>query len=219
MANTLGYSDFAAIKSLRTLRALRPLRALSRFEGMRVREGCRGVTCWTTTRAAPHAHQHPHRQSVCRNGCCCQSTLGSNSLASPQLPAFLPGNIVLAPPPPTVSCSQIGCSLSSHSDESEMRCEFFFLFSYSSSSSMGGRGGKKHVFVPDQSELALPPSLGPAQSFLVGHSSSSYTVTQEREAKLWRSNSQPGLLSLREPIMPSSSSPPPPPPPSPALWL
>uniref|UniRef100_A0A8C1RMS3 Sodium channel protein n=1 Tax=Cyprinus carpio TaxID=7962 RepID=A0A8C1RMS3_CYPCA len=34
--NTLGYSDFAAIKSLRTLRALRPLRALSRFEGMRV---------------------------------------------------------------------------------------------------------------------------------------------------------------------------------------
>ncbi len=37
MANTLGYSDFAAIKSLRTLRALRPLRALSRFEGMRVR--------------------------------------------------------------------------------------------------------------------------------------------------------------------------------------
>lgn len=37
VANTLGYSDFAAIKSLRTLRALRPLRALSRFEGMRVR--------------------------------------------------------------------------------------------------------------------------------------------------------------------------------------
>uniref|UniRef100_A0A8D3AAP1 Sodium channel protein n=1 Tax=Scophthalmus maximus TaxID=52904 RepID=A0A8D3AAP1_SCOMX len=36
VANTLGYSDFAAIKSLRTLRALRPLRALSRFEGMRV---------------------------------------------------------------------------------------------------------------------------------------------------------------------------------------
>uniref|UniRef100_A0A8C5B356 Sodium channel protein n=1 Tax=Gadus morhua TaxID=8049 RepID=A0A8C5B356_GADMO len=36
LANTLGYSDFAAIKSLRTLRALRPLRALSRFEGMRV---------------------------------------------------------------------------------------------------------------------------------------------------------------------------------------
>uniref|UniRef100_A0A3P8RT04 Sodium channel protein n=1 Tax=Amphiprion percula TaxID=161767 RepID=A0A3P8RT04_AMPPE len=36
IANTLGYSDFAAIKSLRTLRALRPLRALSRFEGMRV---------------------------------------------------------------------------------------------------------------------------------------------------------------------------------------
>uniref|UniRef100_A0A3P9AB90 Sodium channel protein n=1 Tax=Esox lucius TaxID=8010 RepID=A0A3P9AB90_ESOLU len=35
-ANALGYSDFAAIKSLRTLRALRPLRALSRFEGMRV---------------------------------------------------------------------------------------------------------------------------------------------------------------------------------------
>ncbi|KAK2821990.1 hypothetical protein Q5P01_022055 [Channa striata] len=35
-ANSLGYSDFAAIKSLRTLRALRPLRALSRFEGMRV---------------------------------------------------------------------------------------------------------------------------------------------------------------------------------------
>lgn len=33
----MGYSDFAAIKSLRTLRALRPLRALSRFEGMRVR--------------------------------------------------------------------------------------------------------------------------------------------------------------------------------------
>lgn len=37
VANSLGYSDFAAIKSLRTLRALRPLRALSRFEGMRVR--------------------------------------------------------------------------------------------------------------------------------------------------------------------------------------
>uniref|UniRef100_A0A3Q4MH81 Sodium channel protein n=1 Tax=Neolamprologus brichardi TaxID=32507 RepID=A0A3Q4MH81_NEOBR len=37
VANTLGYSDLAAIKSLRTLRALRPLRALSRFEGMRVR--------------------------------------------------------------------------------------------------------------------------------------------------------------------------------------
>uniref|UniRef100_A0A3Q4GT06 Sodium channel protein n=1 Tax=Neolamprologus brichardi TaxID=32507 RepID=A0A3Q4GT06_NEOBR len=37
LANTLGYSDLAAIKSLRTLRALRPLRALSRFEGMRVR--------------------------------------------------------------------------------------------------------------------------------------------------------------------------------------
>uniref|UniRef100_A0AAQ6IJL8 Sodium channel protein n=1 Tax=Anabas testudineus TaxID=64144 RepID=A0AAQ6IJL8_ANATE len=36
VANSLGYSDFAAIKSLRTLRALRPLRALSRFEGMRV---------------------------------------------------------------------------------------------------------------------------------------------------------------------------------------
>ncbi|KAJ8337205.1 hypothetical protein SKAU_G00384250 [Synaphobranchus kaupii] len=36
IANSLGYSDFAAIKSLRTLRALRPLRALSRFEGMRV---------------------------------------------------------------------------------------------------------------------------------------------------------------------------------------
>ncbi len=37
VANSLGYSDFGAIKSLRTLRALRPLRALSRFEGMRVR--------------------------------------------------------------------------------------------------------------------------------------------------------------------------------------
>ncbi|XP_048872082.1 sodium channel protein type 4 subunit alpha-like [Brienomyrus brachyistius] len=36
IANALGYSDFAAIKTLRTLRALRPLRALSRFEGMRV---------------------------------------------------------------------------------------------------------------------------------------------------------------------------------------
>ncbi|XP_060683159.1 sodium channel, voltage-gated, type I-like, alpha isoform X4 [Hemiscyllium ocellatum] len=36
VANTLGYSELGAIKSLRTLRALRPLRALSRFEGMRV---------------------------------------------------------------------------------------------------------------------------------------------------------------------------------------
>uniref|UniRef100_A0A8C5R644 Sodium channel protein n=1 Tax=Leptobrachium leishanense TaxID=445787 RepID=A0A8C5R644_9ANUR len=36
VANALGYSELAAIKSLRTLRALRPLRALSRFEGMRV---------------------------------------------------------------------------------------------------------------------------------------------------------------------------------------
>ncbi|XP_043549833.1 sodium channel, voltage-gated, type I-like, alpha isoform X1 [Chiloscyllium plagiosum] len=36
IANTLGYSELGAIKSLRTLRALRPLRALSRFEGMRV---------------------------------------------------------------------------------------------------------------------------------------------------------------------------------------
>ncbi|XP_067115667.1 sodium channel, voltage-gated, type I-like, alpha [Osmerus mordax] len=35
-ANTLGYAELGAIKSLRTLRALRPLRALSRFEGMRV---------------------------------------------------------------------------------------------------------------------------------------------------------------------------------------
>lgn len=38
----MGYSDFAAIKSLRTLRALRPLRALSRFEGMRVRVSING---------------------------------------------------------------------------------------------------------------------------------------------------------------------------------
>ncbi|CAM5094729.1 unnamed protein product [Eretmochelys imbricata] len=36
IANSLGYSDMGAMKSLRTLRALRPLRALSRFEGMRV---------------------------------------------------------------------------------------------------------------------------------------------------------------------------------------
>lgn len=43
VANTLGYSDFAAIKSLRTLRALRPLRALSRFEGMRVRVSINGT--------------------------------------------------------------------------------------------------------------------------------------------------------------------------------
>ncbi|CAM2105161.1 unnamed protein product [Caretta caretta] len=35
IANSLGYSDMGAMKSLRTLRALRPLRALSRFEGMR----------------------------------------------------------------------------------------------------------------------------------------------------------------------------------------
>lgn len=39
----MGYSDFAAIKSLRTLRALRPLRALSRFEGMRVRVSINGT--------------------------------------------------------------------------------------------------------------------------------------------------------------------------------
>ncbi|XP_048871241.1 sodium channel, voltage-gated, type I-like, alpha [Brienomyrus brachyistius] len=36
VANALGFSEWAAIKSLRTLRALRPLRALSRFEGMKV---------------------------------------------------------------------------------------------------------------------------------------------------------------------------------------
>ncbi|EMP36125.1 Sodium channel protein type 5 subunit alpha [Chelonia mydas] len=36
IANSLGYSDMGAMKSLRTLRALRPLRALSRFEGMRL---------------------------------------------------------------------------------------------------------------------------------------------------------------------------------------
>ncbi|XP_058144220.1 sodium channel protein type 10 subunit alpha [Dasypus novemcinctus] len=36
IAKSLGYSDMASIKALRTLRALRPLRALSRFEGMRV---------------------------------------------------------------------------------------------------------------------------------------------------------------------------------------
>ena len=58
VANSLGYSDFAAIKSLRTLRALRPLRALSRFEGMRVRRSGREFTF-----TSAHSQIHPFTSS------------------------------------------------------------------------------------------------------------------------------------------------------------
>lgn len=57
----MGYSDFAAIKSLRTLRALRPLRALSRFEGMRVRVSINGMN-------TPGRQQGGSREALCSLG-------------------------------------------------------------------------------------------------------------------------------------------------------
>lgn len=127
---------------------------------MRVREGCRGVNCWTTTRAAPHAHQHPHRQSVCRNGCCCQSTLGSNSLASPQLPAFLPGNIVLAPPPSQFPALRLAAL--SHLTQMNQKCVVnFFFFSPTPPLQAWEDGGEKTCFRPRPIRVGPSPLLRP----------------------------------------------------------